>query len=1248
MKTVVYGLGILAGLAIALVVAVLVAPSMIDWNDYRSDIAAEFEKATGRTLVVEGDLNLGVLPVPYLKAEDVRISDASGATKPDVITLRAVRVHLRFLPLLKGRIEIAGIELIRPVMELERFSDGGINWLLSPDGRTGFANVIRRSLLARTGIVIDYESIRLDRVEILDGILNYRDLRTQTDVSLREFSLDLRTDDPDGPVSVRASAMAGRTPLTVEARLGSDTARRGTEVDLRLGVAGTQLKVDGEVVNLSGRPRLRADVSWEGAGLADLISSFTGTSANGFVDGSFVLTASILMTDEEARVDDLMLDVNGFRAEGNARLGFQDGFRAAFSLQSGRVNLDRLAARESSSPESTGSDNAGAGTDRHAGRQDVWSVVTGVLPADATVDLEYSAEELLIGGSSLRSVSLAASLANGTLSLQQARALLPGESRIEMSGLVRLDKEITDYRGRLALRSANLRQLLTERDLDLSGVADDRLRRATVSADFSGVGSELRLSKIEADFDASRIRGAATVLLRDRLAFGANLSIDRLDVDAYWPPKHPEAGETGDDANDRSDMVDAKSSQTGSLAFLDAFDANLVVNASSLSFRETTIHGFRFSASLQNGRLTVGQASTRSLGGARVRLEGTLEDLGRDPTFTGTVIAAAGKAEGLARFLGLELPATVAGMGEMRLRLKGEGRLDRFAFDARFDLGDLKAAVEGNVFELQAEPRFDLAIESQHPDFTGIVALLSDLSGDADGIGSSGSVSLRIVAKGDFERLAVEAQMDLPGGGAQATGVVEAPWDSQQFAMDVTFQHDDIFALIGPFVGNVRPATSFLDQVSLSANVKRSGDAVAISSVSAEIGEISVVGEGYWKDQDPRPAIKLAVIGDVVPLSDILDTVISGSDANSNGSGQPAKTGGWLESWWSKEARDDDVLALADVEIEASAAALAYRELRLDDVRFTAKVRDGTLEFDKLVGRTLGGQVSASGRVIRAGTPIVEIDMSVDGANLTEALFGEGPFDLSSGSIDANLEVTTRGHTPADMVRTLSGKGRLAVKDGVVRGFDLKSFGGHASTPGDPADAIERMKSVMSHGSTDVSELDTEFRIADGVLELERMRMTGNAGSVSVDGHIDLDEEKLDLQALFVPKGEQGLPPFQVSLTGSVDEPDRRFEMSEVRTWLLGRNIREQSRVLAPSPVPADPLYPSAPEPSSAEETQAEAPSPDSGGVADKRAETPAGRGGADDPGEDHTAESAVPPPPASESEISPETLVDELIRDLR
>ncbi|MGF1624898.1 MAG: AsmA family protein, partial [Alphaproteobacteria bacterium] len=69
MRKLLYGL---IGLVILLVAAVFIVPAVIDWNGYKADIAQEVRAATGRDLVIDGDISVRLLPSPHASVSGIR------------------------------------------------------------------------------------------------------------------------------------------------------------------------------------------------------------------------------------------------------------------------------------------------------------------------------------------------------------------------------------------------------------------------------------------------------------------------------------------------------------------------------------------------------------------------------------------------------------------------------------------------------------------------------------------------------------------------------------------------------------------------------------------------------------------------------------------------------------------------------------------------------------------------------------------------------------------------------------------------------------------------------------------------------------------------------------------------------------------------------------------------------------------------------------------------------------------------
>ena len=84
-----------AGLIVLLIAAALIVPSVIDWNGYKGQIAAQVKAATGRDLTIGGKLAFAVLPSPHLSAADVRFASIAGASEPAMVRLKKLDVQVR-------------------------------------------------------------------------------------------------------------------------------------------------------------------------------------------------------------------------------------------------------------------------------------------------------------------------------------------------------------------------------------------------------------------------------------------------------------------------------------------------------------------------------------------------------------------------------------------------------------------------------------------------------------------------------------------------------------------------------------------------------------------------------------------------------------------------------------------------------------------------------------------------------------------------------------------------------------------------------------------------------------------------------------------------------------------------------------------------------------------------------------------------------------------------------------------------
>ena len=117
-----YGLAVLL---LAVLAALWLGPQFVDWSRYKATFAERMSEALGRPVTVQGSLDLVLLPSPRLSLSDVRVANHPEAAADQLLTVRSVDATLELGALITGRIELSELILVEPVLELERFDDGG-------------------------------------------------------------------------------------------------------------------------------------------------------------------------------------------------------------------------------------------------------------------------------------------------------------------------------------------------------------------------------------------------------------------------------------------------------------------------------------------------------------------------------------------------------------------------------------------------------------------------------------------------------------------------------------------------------------------------------------------------------------------------------------------------------------------------------------------------------------------------------------------------------------------------------------------------------------------------------------------------------------------------------------------------------------------------------------------------------------------------------------------------------------------
>ena len=222
-------LGILvAGVIAAGVVALSAGSFLISADVARDAVKAQIRAVTGLDPVLRGPVEVSLFPSGTVTLADVVLGEDQGQASP-LVAERLV-AHLRFLPLLIGRIEIADIALDRPHIAVQIDTDGQSNW--SPL----LASLARA--LTPVGRIVPFSEIRIN-----GGTLSVRDAERDLVENMSDVELSLAWPSISKSFGATGHFIWHGEPVDASVTLADFTAAlAGTRSGIKLRLAGAPIK----------------------------------------------------------------------------------------------------------------------------------------------------------------------------------------------------------------------------------------------------------------------------------------------------------------------------------------------------------------------------------------------------------------------------------------------------------------------------------------------------------------------------------------------------------------------------------------------------------------------------------------------------------------------------------------------------------------------------------------------------------------------------------------------------------------------------------------------------------------------------------------------------------------------------------------------------------------------------------------------------------------------------------------------
>ena len=490
---------LLTGLAIVLIVVLttlLVAPYFVDWNGQRGFLEGQLSRALGQTVTIGGNIDLKLLPTPYLRLNQAVIGSDDGAVR---IGIRHLDLELSVSPLLHGEFDIVEGRLDEPTIRVMLQKDRTLPVL--PDTPALRADV------------------RLERIKVVDGTLAIAD--PQSGRTFVVDHLDFKAEAPSLAGPYKVSGMQGTSAARTKFLVATTAPSHG-EARLRMSVDETPrhpaLAIDGDVAirrlaDERARPSFRGTFTVSGHLAVDTPVAWR-------------LTAPLQADPQSASFKEGQLRVGTednavtLQAIGDAVFGDHPDLRLKITAQ--QLDIDRLAGAPINGTRPT--------PPKVPGGPSLARLLTAVtMPVPTSLDV--SVEAATWGGETLNGI-VAHLTSNGPAPLSmRLSGDGPGGLHLDVqTGMADADH----IAGHAEIAAENLPATLRWlADVTTASLPTDApVRTVSLASRFTADSHSLDFPDMTLGLDRSKFTGALHVTTGDRTKVSADLSTAALDLDA--------------------------------------------------------------------------------------------------------------------------------------------------------------------------------------------------------------------------------------------------------------------------------------------------------------------------------------------------------------------------------------------------------------------------------------------------------------------------------------------------------------------------------------------------------------------------------------------------------------------------------------------------------------------------------------------------------------------------------------------
>lgn len=973
---------------------------------------------------------------------------------------------------------------------------------------------------------MDPDALSIERLGIEGGRLVLSDVASGASYEFDKLWFNGELRSLVGPIKGEGAVTFDGALYPFRLSSGRANADGALRVHLNIDPVATPLNIeaDGALSLLQGKPQFQG--TWS---LVRPVG-ITEHNSSALVTQPWRLSGKVKATPASALMEQVDFqygsDADAIKLSGTAELTF--GLQARFNgvLSARQIDLDRLV----------GEDDASRGPPAVTIRRLVGLVGNAFRPP-FPIHLGVGVDAVTLGGTDLQNLRGDVSSASGGWTLDRFEFRAPGLSDVRLSGQLGFEPRGVVFTGPAEVVANNPNALAAwlegRRDVGSATARPLRLR-----GDVTLGGEKIAIERLNANFNSGAINGRFVYLFGDSRGgarIEAGLNAPELDLDAVSAfAKALLGGSTLERPHEAVLALDIGRARYAGIE-TGKTSARLQYDANGLRIEQLSIENFGGATVRAQGQVAFSPAPRGSL---------VLDLDARDLSGINAIVARYRPA--LAERLVSLAPALAPAKLHATFKLDDDSGGGRAALSVNGSAGMAKLSLSSeSTVDLSALNVSNIRIQSQ-VDASDASALAGILGLDRIATVNKEPATLRLTLSGNpFRDLAMTVWMSSTALQASATGTLQpSPGDWPTGSVYLNVARVDL----APLRGTSLPAA-------FTARINSDGKRATADEISAVIAGSKMRGNLSASLTMPS-RIDGILEADTLDIPPILAAA----------AGMP-KAG---ESWrWATTPFVDGITGLeGQISLAATRANLASG---ISARQFRAKLalRPGRVSLNDMSGSVAGGELTGAIAFMAGSEGLTtKLRVLLNGADAATLLPWAARPPVN-GRLTVQTELEGTGRSPATLIGSLHGAGKVALGGGQFAGLDPRAFAAitRAVDQGVPVENVRIEKlaaSALESGQFTVKHAEGDLSITAGQIRLNNAKANGEGAELSLSGVLDLTNGTLDSRLVLTgPDAAAGTrPEIFVALHGPLETPTKTLDVSGLTGWLTLRAIETQSKKL--------------------------------------------------------------------------------------